>query len=401
MPSRPTDRFGRTVAVGLAAAELWFVVALLVVHWLANVASYAGTRGFDAVLLSGFGSALAMAGVVTIARPAPGGLRPLQLVGAMVLLLGGYVITLTLLSAATGSGTSSAAPELSLFKFALIGAMVLTGPVLPLLLAPAMLVLLGLTTALIGPMHGYAIAYDGYASAVTVMVVMITLGTHAARRLSGTAIRQVEALMDEETARSRHTEAQAQSAVMVQDTLLNDLAILATLETGPLPTRLGTRLRGTLELLSSPEQRSGVDAAARPAVASSGVQRAIDDAVSGGLVVHVVGEIGTLESLDGVTGEALGQAVQQCLTNTVRRAATGEAEITVLSDEDEDEVTIMVVEPSTGADSRAEDGDGLRTAVEQRIESVGGSVLVFSRAGIGTTVLLTVPRDSPLVGSKR
>ncbi|WP_375400887.1 ATP-binding protein [uncultured Amnibacterium sp.] len=404
MSSRPTDRFGRTVAAGLTAAELWFVVSLLVLHWLANVAtavgmSGLGTPGSDAVLLSGIGSALAIAGVVILARPASGRLRVLQILGSMALMLGGYIITLMLLSAVSRPGTSSAAPELSLFKFAMIGAMLLTGPVLPLLLAPAMLVLLGLTTALLGPMHGYAIAYDGYASAVTVMVVMITLGTQAARRVSGSVIRQVEALLDEETARGRRTEAQSQSVVMMQDTLLNDLAVLATLEPGPLPARLGTNLRGTLELLSSSWRHD--DAGPGPAVASFGVQRAIDDAVSGGLVVHVVGEIATLESLDGMTGEALGQAVEQCLTNTIRHAETDEAEITVLSDEAEDEVSIMVVEPGTGTDSRDDDGDGLRSAVAERIEGVGGSVLVFSRPGVGTTVLLTVPRDSPLVGSER
>lgn len=405
MPSRPSDRFSRTIGVGLRAAELWFVVSLLLLHWLANLASYVGTSGVgstgvDAVLLSGTGNALAIAGVVVLARPAHGRLRAPQIVASVALLLCGYVITLTQLSSVTRSGTSSAAPELSLFEFALVAAMVLSGQILPLLLAPAMLVLLGVTTALIGPMHGYAIAYDGYASAATIMVVMVAAGTQAARRVSGTVIRQVEALLDEENSRGRRTEAQSQSVTMMQETLLNDLAVLATLEPGPLPARLGTSLRSTLAMLDSPWRHDDVDA--DDAVASSSVQRAIDEAVGDGLVVHVVGELATLEGLDGTTGEALGQAVQQCLTNTIRHAATFEAEITVLSDEDEDEVSIMVVEPGTGTDARGDDdGDGLRVAMEERIERVGGSVLVFARAGVGTTVLLTVPRDSPLVGSGR
>ena len=35
---------------------------------------------------------------------------------------------------------------------------------------------------------------------------------------------------------------------------------------------------------------------------------------------------------------------------------------------------------------------GLSTAVRARIEAVGGSVRIFAQPGVGTTVLLTVPR---------
>lgn len=400
MSSLKLDRFSRTVAVGLTAAELWFVVSLLVMDWVATVAAH---RGADGALLSGLGNLVSIAGTLSLARVRPDRLRALQLLGAGALLVGGYVIALTLLHSAQGTNATTAASELSLFKFALIGATVVMGPgLLPIVLAPLMLVLLGLTSAALGPAHGYRWAFDGYAFAVTIMVVIVTLGTLAAQRIGGATRRQVEALFDEDAAQGRRTEAQSQASVMMQDTLLNDLSVLATLGPGPLPARLGTSLREMLQLLSSPDRRDGEAPPGGSVKASSGVQRAIDEAVGGGLVVRVIGEIATLEHLDGTTGDALGRAVEECLTNTIRHAATDEAEITVLSDDGEEEVSIMVVESGTGTDrDGVDDSDGLRTAVEDRIESVGGTVLVFSRAGVGTTVLLTVPRDSPLVGSGR
>lgn len=399
MPSRKLDRFSRTVAVGLTAAELWFFVSLLVLDWLATIAGRPGTHGG---LPSGLGNLVAITGVLALARPVKDRLRPLQLLGAGALLVGGYVLALNLLHSTSETNATTAASELSLFKFALIGATVLMGPgLLPVVLAPTMLVLLGVISAALGPAHGYRWAFDGYALAVTFLVVTVTLGALAAQRISGTARRQVEALFDEDAAQAQRTEAQSQSSAMIQEALLNDLSVLATLGPGPLPARLGTSLRETLELLVSPDQRER-PADGSTAVTSTGVQRAIDDAVGGGLVVRVIGEIATLEHLDGTTGDALGRAVNECLLNTLHHDASDEAEITVLSDDDEDEISIMVVESGTGIDpDGADDSDGLRTAVEERIQGVGGTVMVFSRAGVGTTVLLTVPRESPLVGSGR
>lgn len=399
MPSRKLDRFSRTVAVGLTAAELWFVVSLLVLDWLATVAARPGT---DGVLASGLGNLVAIIGTLSLARPVADRLRPLQLLGAGALLVGGYVLALSLLHSTRGMNNTTAASELSLFKFALIGATVLMGPgLLPVALAPIMLVLLGVVSAALGPAHGYRWAFDGYALAVAAMVVIVTLGTTAAQRISGAARRQVEALIDEDVAQTQRTEAESQSSAMIQETLLNDLSVLATLGPGPLPARLGTSLRTTLELLVAPDHRERA-ATVAGVTATSGVQRAIDDAVGGGLVVRVIGEIATLEHLDGTTGDALGRAVNECLMTTLQHDASDEAEITVLSDDDEDEVSIMVVESGTGIDpDGVDDSDGLRTAVEERIEGVGGTVMVFSRAGVGTTVLLTVPRDAPLVGSGR
>ena len=58
----------------------------------------------------------------------------------------------------------------------------------------------------------------------------------------------------------------------------------------------------------------------------------------------------------------------------------------------------MVVESGSGTDAAGDDdSEALRVAVEHHVAEVGGTVLVFSRPGVGTTVLLTVPRDAPLV----
>ena len=57
------------------------------------------------------------------------------------------------------------------------------------------------------------------------------------------------------------------------------------------------------------------------------------------------------------------------------------------------EVTVVVVDSGAGfdLDEVPDDRIGLRTSIKGRIEQEGGSVRIWSRPGVGTTVVLSVP----------
>jgi signal transduction histidine kinase len=116
--------------------------------------------------------------------------------------------------------------------------------------------------------------------------------------------------------------------------------------------------------------------------------------------VRVSGSLAVLAALDPEVERALGGAVDQCLANVLRHAGTDTAEVTVLGEQDG--VSVMVTDDGSGFDLDAVDPDrlGLATSVRARIAEIGGTVRVFAKPGLGTTVLLTVPRaTAPLLGS--
>jgi signal transduction histidine kinase len=131
------------------------------------------------------------------------------------------------------------------------------------------------------------------------------------------------------------------------------------------------------------------------------VQAAVDRATAAGLHVPGEGEVAALRELDPAVRHALGGAVDQCLTNILRHAGTDAAEVTVLAESEG--VSVMVTDAGAGFEVAdvAPDRIGLAASVRARIEQAGGSVRVFARPGVGTTVLLTVPRARAdrLIGS--
>ncbi|KZE92859.1 Sensor histidine kinase LiaS [Agromyces sp. NDB4Y10] len=118
---------------------------------------------------------------------------------------------------------------------------------------------------------------------------------------------------------------------------------------------------------------------------------AIDVARHAGLEVHLSGDPSALRRIDPARREALEAAVAQCLMNVVRHAGVDEVEVAV--GPGDSELTVAVVDGGAGFDVAGVPPDriGLRTSIRGRIEQEGGTVQVWSRPGVGTTVLLSVP----------
>ncbi|RXZ50228.1 sensor histidine kinase, partial [Agromyces binzhouensis] len=110
-----------------------------------------------------------------------------------------------------------------------------------------------------------------------------------------------------------------------------------------------------------------------------------------GLAVNVSGPPEVLAAVGPRRRSAIESAVAQCLMNVARHAGVDDVEV-VLGRAD-GEVTVVVVDDGRGFDPDhvPDDRIGLRTSIRGRIEQEGGRARVWSRPGVGTTVLLAVP----------
>ena len=188
-----------------------------------------------------------------------------------------------------------------------------------------------------------------------------------------------------ELARAEHL-----SSALVHDTILNELAVVATVAPGTLPDRARAQIARSLAMRRVDDEHVGEVAAD---VLGGDVAAAVEEARALGLDVSVAGEVAAVESLDARTSVALGLAVLQCLTNVAAHARTDSAELTIVSTDDA--VCVMVVDFGVGFVEAALHSDrlGLRHSVRGRIADVGGSVQVWSAPGAGTAVSLMVPRS--------
>ncbi|PXA69981.1 sensor histidine kinase [Cryobacterium arcticum] len=204
------------------------------------------------------------------------------------------------------------------------------------------------------------------------------------------------AVQDDQSRILRH-DFDVRAIALMHDTTLNQLVSVARAKPGPLSRGLEAGLRETLQTLAERDWLTHVDerTAATPAGSdgwlASAVFRAIDRSRDRGLVVDITGDKDALGRLDPESDRELGLAVQQCLVNVLLHAGIATAEVVI--DADDQNVSVMVLDAGRGF-MEAETGSdrlGLRQSVRKRIERLGGSVVVWSRPGAGTSVLLTLP----------
>ncbi|MGR0220636.1 sensor histidine kinase [Agromyces sp. ZXT2-6] len=192
----------------------------------------------------------------------------------------------------------------------------------------------------------------------------------------------------------------------LHDTALSHLVAVAAAGSGPVSERLRAGIRNDLALIvgrdwaidhvdesaaSRGPERAGEAAGDADATATAPFADAVDFAQQAGVRVRVSGDADALRFLGPFRREALEAAVAQCLVNVVRHAGVDEAEVAV--GPGDGEVTVAVIDGGAGFDVDAVPSDriGLRTSIRGRIEHEGGSVQVWSRPGVGTTVLLSMP----------
>lgn len=180
------------------------------------------------------------------------------------------------------------------------------------------------------------------------------------------------------------------SAAIVHDTVLNELAVLATTSAGPLSPQLVRQIDRSLELLQR-DDRFQPDATAAVLVGSP-IVRAVEDAREDGMAVTLSGEQAVAGLLGPQVESELALVIAQCLLNVRSHAKTKTAEVVLLADSDE--ITVMVIDAGEGFDPSSTGSDrlGLRNSVHGRMAALGGSAQIWASAGNGTSVILTVPR---------
>ncbi|MBC7517831.1 MAG: ATP-binding protein [Microbacteriaceae bacterium] len=188
------------------------------------------------------------------------------------------------------------------------------------------------------------------------------------------------------------------AAALLHDTILNNLAVIATALPGPLSAKVRAQLALDLETLSGEEWMTPVEPL--PAIGDdlwrqSPLNQAVFDGRAMGLTVEVTGDLPAVYRVSPEAGVALGLAVKQCLANVALHSGSNWAEVTVHASAEE--LLVMVVDTGRGFVELEVGADrlGLRTSVRQRIATVGGTVQIWSTPGRGTSVVIRIPIDQP------
>ncbi len=226
---------------------------------------------------------------------------------------------------------------------------------------------------------------------LTALILLLTwLGRRRIRRLQPLLHR---AARDEQLALMRLT-MESRAAALMHDTVLSHLAAIASSTDDRLSPQLADQIARDLEVLIGEEWLGDGGPLADDSAEGwrdSGVFAAIQEVGQLGLEVDSTGDLGSLVRLDPAAYEALGLAVKQCLVNVVRHSGALRAEVVVF--ETDDEISVMVMDAGRGFSEAETESNrlGLRTSVRRRMQSVGGSVRVWSTPGRGTSILIRVP----------
>lgn len=242
---------------------------------------------------------------------------------------------------------------------------------------------------------------DVFTIVTYLMLVGVMLLDGLTRRTGRAAQPAIHRAVQDDEARTLRHDFDVRAIALMHDTTLNQLVSVARAKPGPLSRGLEAGIRETLHTLADRDWLTHVDerTAAAPAGSdgwlASAVYRAIDRSRDRGLVVDITGEKDALGRLDAEQDRELGLAVQQCLVNVLQHAGIAAAEVVI--DADDENVSVMVLDAGSGF-MEAETGNdrlGLRQSVRKRIERLGGTVVIWSRPGAGTSVLLTLPAPVP------
>ena len=184
---------------------------------------------------------------------------------------------------------------------------------------------------------------------------------------------------------------EARATALLHDTVLNQLAVITTTQRA-LSAEARTGIHADLSLIVGQEWFD-VDAAVDVPAGERGqrLRAAIDEAAAGVVRVEMTPDTDVLDALDGEAFDEFSRAIAQCIANVRRHAGTETAEVVLGGTAAE--VSAMVIDDGRGfsLDERTDGRLGVGTSIVGRLETIGGSAVVWSQPGKGTSVLLRVP----------
>ncbi|TFB67436.1 sensor histidine kinase [Cryobacterium sp. Hz9] len=319
--------------------------------------------------------------------------------------LGVYVFTLTVLGVPDVFPTSNmylaALPKMALVMVGGAGSTALGGVLwstAAFLLAEAAAFL-----AILGTTVPYRTDLFTLSTYLVLVGAMVLAGID--RRVSNAAQPAVHRAVQEGANRQLRDALDTRAIALLNDTTVAQLVDLSLAEPGALSPGLRASLNYTLTTLHDTNWLTDIDArsstAPQPTVTAqptasddwhaSAVYTAIRRCRDRGLTIEVTGDRDALARLDAGSDRDVGLAVQQCLVNVILHAGIASAEVAIESDLTT--ISLLITDAGRGftESESASDRLGLRQSVRRRIEQLGGSVLIWSRPGAGTSVRLTVP----------
>ncbi|MBH0054912.1 MULTISPECIES: sensor histidine kinase [unclassified Salinibacterium] len=251
-----------------------------------------------------------------------------------------------------------------------------------------------------GFVHPHPTAFVIYVAVISVLMIL---------RLSQRGVRRVQshlhrAARDDEFASLRYG-IEATSAAVMHDTVLSHLAAIAHAPFGAMNPKLQRDISRDLEVLVGEEWLSEAALDSSDSVRhdwqNSALLATITEARALELVVEVTGDLTALSRLDSRGDAALAPAVKQCLVNVINHSGTMRAEVAIFGSPSE--VSVLVVDAGKGFNEAETGADrlGLRQSVRRRIETVSGTVQVWSTPGLGTSVMIRVPTAENAPASER
>jgi len=228
---------------------------------------------------------------------------------------------------------------------------------------------------------------------LTCIIVAIVLMSLSRRHAVQAQSSFILAARDEHVSTVRYR-IEGKAAAIMHDTVLGHLAAIAASKPGPLAPELRAQIARDLEVLVGeewlldselPDPQEAIE------WRESSLFAVIDEVRHLGLDVEVSGDVGAISRLHRDQAQAVALAAKQCLVNVLRHAGVTSAEVVIYGSDAE--VSVMVIDAGKGFSESETGADrlGLRQSVRQRIESVDGTVHVWSTPGRGTSVMIRVP----------
>lgn len=226
---------------------------------------------------------------------------------------------------------------------------------------------------------------------VWVLIVILMLWLRRSRAIQAERVPDAAAL-DRETQRLQHeSDAEDRAAAVIHDTVLSDLAAIVH-GLAMLPDHHRRHLRenvGRLRAAMSGEAETAASASASIDLDLLGV---VSDLQWKGLTVDLSGSDSALTQLTKHGRSAALNAIRAALENVLLHSGTASADLFI--DDNAHQVMIMVVDQGVGFDPDAVGSDrlGVRLSIIKRVEDCAGSATVWSELGVGTSLLLTLPK---------
>ena len=182
-------------------------------------------------------------------------------------------------------------------------------------------------------------------------------------------------------------------AARLHDTVLAKLAVIATTKPGMLQDPLREELESQLALIETSDFSPvlGTQGDTGDCADLTDLMAVITNEEAQGLVINLGGTPTTLMSLTAERREALCSALAQCLANV--RLHSGQTAVEVVILPAGENLAVTVIDGGVGFKLEAvpEDRMGIKLSVRNRIESVGGSIRIWTDSGQGTAVMLQLP----------